>query len=80
MMLRRWGLRKLVMSWAAYWAVLLAVALAPVARQYWEIQRTDGHGTIDLSWSGSSLQAILLIVGPPLLVTLLWIAARPRRP
>lgn len=80
MMLRTWGLRKLVVSWAAYWAVLLAVALTPVARQYWEIQRTDGHGTIDLSWSGSALQAILLIVGPPLLMTFLWIAARPRRP
>ena len=79
-MLRSWGLRRLVVSWAAYWAVLLAVALAPLARQYWEIQRTDGHGTIDLSWSGSSLQAILLILGPPLVMTLLWIAARPRRP
>ena len=80
MMLRSWGLRRLVVSWAAYWAVLLAIALAPLARQYWEIQRTDGHGTIDLSWSGSSLQAILLILGPPLVMTLLWIAARPRRP
>ena len=80
MMLRSWGLGKLVASWAAYWAVLLVVALAPVARQYWEIQRADGHGTIDLSWSGSSLHAILLIVGPPLVMTLLWIAARPRRP
>jgi hypothetical protein len=73
-------LGKLVASWVAYWAALLAVALAPVAGRYWEIQRTGGHGTIDLSWSGSSLQAILLIVGPPLVMTLLWIVARPRRP
>jgi hypothetical protein len=80
MILRTWGLGRLVASWVAYWAVLLAVALAPVARQYSEIQRTDGHGTIDFSWSGSSLQAILLIIGPPLVMTLLWIAARPRRP
>ncbi len=80
MILRRWRLGRLVASWGAYWAVLLVIALAPVARQYWEIQRTDGHGTIDLSWSGAPLQANLLIVGPPLVMTLLWIPARPRRP
>ena len=80
MILRRWGLGRLVASWVVYWVVLLAVALAPVAREYWEIQRTDGHGTIDFSWSGGPLQAILLIVGPPLVMTFLWIAARPRRP
>lgn len=79
MMLRRWGLGRLVASWVVYWTVLLAVTVAPLALKYWEIQRTDGHGTIDFSWSGSPLQAILLIVGPPLLMTVLWIAARPRR-
>jgi hypothetical protein len=79
-MLRNWGLGRLVGSWVVYWVVLLAVVLAPVAREYWEIQRSDGHGTIDFTWSGRSLQMILLIVGPPLLMTLFWIAARPRRP
>jgi hypothetical protein len=79
-MLRNLGLGRLVASWVVYWVVLLAVVLAPVAREYWEIQRSDGHGTIDFTWSGSSLQMILLIVGPPLLMTLFWIAARPRRP
>jgi len=80
MMLRNWGLGRLVASWVVYWVVLLAVGLGPVARQYWKIQRRDGHGTINFTWSGSSLQMILFIVGPPLLMTLLWLAARPRRP
>lgn len=79
-MLRHWRLGRLVASWIVYWVALLAVALAPLAREYWEIQRTDGHGTIDRSWSGGALQAVLLIIGPPLLMTLFWIAARPRRP
>ena len=80
MMLRTWGLGRLVGSSVVYWVVLLAVGLGPVARQYWEIRRRDGHGTINFTWSGSSLQMILFIVGPPLLMTLLWLAARPRRP
>jgi hypothetical protein len=80
MMLRNWGLGRLVASWIVYWVVLLALGLAPVARQYWAIRRADGHGTIDFTWSGSSLQMVLLVVGPPLLVTLLWLATRPRRP
>jgi hypothetical protein len=63
-----------------YWIVLLAIGLAPVARQYWEIQRRDGHGTINFNWSGRSTQIILLLVGPPLVMTVLWLAARPRRP
>jgi hypothetical protein len=79
MMLRNWGLGRLIASWVVYWVLLLAVGLAPLAREYRKIQRTDGHGTIDLSWSGSALQAILLVVGPPLLMTMLWVAARPRR-
>jgi hypothetical protein len=44
MMLRNWGLGRLVASWVGYWVL------------------------------------VLLLVGPPLLMTLLWIAARPRRP
>lgn len=80
MMLRTWGLGRLVVSWVVYWVALMVVALAPLAREYWKIQRTDGHGTIDLSWSGGALQAVLLLLGPPLLLTLLWITARPRRP
>jgi hypothetical protein len=80
MMLRNWGLARLVASWVVYWIVLLAVVLAPVARQYWAIQRSDGHGTIGFTWSGGSLQLVLLLVGPPLLMTLSWLAARPRRP
>ena len=78
--LRSWGLRGLVASWVVYWAVLLVIVLAPFARQYWDLQRTDGHGTINLGYSGSALRLVLLLVGPPLLMTLLWIAARPRRP
>lgn len=79
-MLRNWGLGRLVASWVAYWVVLLAIVLGPTARQYYEVQRRDGHGTISFSWSGSALQMILLVVGPPLLTMLLWLAARPRRP
>jgi hypothetical protein len=80
MMLRNWGLGRLVASWVLYWVVLLAVGLVPIARQYYGVQRSGGHGTIGFSWSGSWLQMVLLIVGPPLVITLLWLAARPRRP
>lgn len=80
MMLRKWGLRGLVVSWVAYWVVLLAVLLAPVARQYFELQRRGGHGTISYDWSGSATTMTLLLVGPPLAMTLLWLATRPRRP
>jgi hypothetical protein len=56
------------------------VWLAPAARQYWESQRTNAHGTVNLSYSGGTLRLVLLLAGPPLLMTLLWIASRPRRP
>jgi hypothetical protein len=55
MMLRNWGLGRLVASCVAYWVVLLAIVLGPTARQYYEVQRRDGHGTISVSWSGSAL-------------------------
>jgi hypothetical protein len=80
MLLRSWGLGRLVASWFVYWVLLLAVVLAPVARRYYEVQRSDAHGMISFDWSGSGRQMILIVVGPPLLMTLLWIASRPRRP
>jgi hypothetical protein len=80
MMLRNWGLGRLVASWVVYWVVLLTIVIAPLARRYFGLQRSDGHGTISLNWSGSSLQLVLLVLGPPLLLMLLWLAARPRRP
>lgn len=80
MRLRNWGLRGLVASWVVYWTVLVVVWLAPLAIRYWELERRSGHGTINLSFSADGLSMILLIVGPPLLMTVLWLATRPRRP
>ena len=80
MKLRSWGLKHLVTSWVVYWVLLLAVLLAPVARQWWELERGGGHGTITQSYAGGGLAAVLLFVGPPLVLTLLWLASRPRHP
>jgi hypothetical protein len=80
MMLRNWGLGRLVASWVVYWVVLFAVVIGPKAWEIFRLQRRDEHGTVSLTWSGSTLQMMLLLFGPPLLLTLLWLATRPRRP
>ncbi|MFN2567601.1 MAG: hypothetical protein ABR499_21615 [Gemmatimonadaceae bacterium] len=79
MMLRNWGLGRLVASWLVYWVVLLAIGLGPKAWQIYQLQRRGAHGTVSFTWSGTTLEMVLLFAGPPLVATLLWLATRPRR-
>ena len=76
--LRNWSHRRLLASWLAYWAVLLAVVAGPAIARYWALQRSDAHGSVTLTFESGTL-ATLLIAGPPLLVAVLWLLSRPRR-
>jgi hypothetical protein len=78
MFLRTWRVRHLVGSWIAYWVVLLLVSLREPIRKYIDIQRSGGAGSVSASVSGDAM-TLLWIVGPPLLLFVLWLAARPKR-
>lgn len=50
--LSRWRPRHLLMSWVAYWIVLLAVTLGPAALAALPVLADkNGHGTINASFS-----------------------------
>ena len=77
--LRRWSHRELLGSWVAYWIGLLAVIAAPAFFEWWRLQRTDGHGSVSVVVDAGAVEMALWIAGPPLIVFVLWLLARPRR-
>lgn len=78
MFLRNWTPRKLILSWLAYWAGLIVVAGWRPLWQYWQIQRSNGRGTVSASYSGGLLSLALWVAGPPLLLFIAWFFARSR--
>ncbi len=77
--LQRWHPRHLLASWAAYWVALLAIVLGPSIARWWELQREARHGRVTFRYEANGLETALWIAGPPLLLWVLWLAARPRR-
>ena len=73
------SVRLLLLSWVVYWVALLAVFAGPKLWRIWQYQRTNTHGTVSISYSGSPMRAVLWIAGPPLLFAAIWLARRPRR-
>lgn len=78
--MQSWGVRQLVASWVLYWVVLAVIIAAPTLWEIWSLRRDGGSGEVTWTWSGEVLPAALLVLGPPLLVTLVWIVTRPKRP
>lgn len=93
--IRHWRPRHLLFSWLAYWVGLAGVALGPAipgatsADGKGSISASYGDDGLDVTvladggtaWSGvASLTAIVLwIVGPPLLLWLIWFVRRKPR-
>ncbi|HEX6059965.1 MAG TPA: hypothetical protein VFZ11_13225 [Gemmatimonadaceae bacterium] len=76
--LRRWSHRELLGSWVAYWIGLIAVVAAPAFLEWWRLQRTGAHGSVSVTVDAGAVEMALWIAGPPLLVFVLWLLARPR--
>lgn len=79
MSLRDWGPGRLVTAWVGYWALVALVALFPTLREYIRLQMTGGHGTISQNISLGGVGTTLVLFGPPLVLWLFWLRARPRR-
>ena len=78
-MMQSWGVRQLVASWVLYWIALTLVMAAPTVWDIWSLRRAGQQGEVSWSYDGGLLPALLLVLGPPLLVTLVWLITRPRR-
>jgi hypothetical protein len=76
--LRGWSHRHLLASWVGYWVALVAVVAAPAIAQWWSLQRRGTRGTVTLSIEADTLETILWITGPPLLLGIAWLLSRPR--
>jgi hypothetical protein len=76
--LKRWSARKLFMSWAIYWVALLAVAAWRPLLELIQLRRTQEHGTVSFTYTGSFLSLALWIAGPPLVLFLVWLFTRSR--
>jgi hypothetical protein len=77
--LRDWGPGRLVAAWVGYWALLLVVEAFPAVVEFLRLQLTHAHGSVSHSFSfDAGLGTILLLFGPPLVLWLLWLRARPR--
>ena len=78
--MQTWGVRQLVASWVLYWIALTIVIAAPIVWEIWSLRRAGAQGEVAWSLDGGFVPALLLVLGPPLLVTIVWLITRPRRP
>jgi hypothetical protein len=96
--LRRWKPGQLLLSWGAYWAGLVGVAMGPAIRATWRATNLpDGHGSINAGFDNGTLHydviengvktltltaqlstVLLWLVGPPLLLWVVWLLVRER--
>ena len=54
--LRRWKPGQLLLSWGAYWAGLVGVAMGPAIRATWRATNLpDGHGSINAGFNNGTL-------------------------
>ena len=78
-MFQTWGVRQLVASWVLYWIGLMVVVFVPTLWEIWSIRRAQGNDGVSWSYEGDLLPALLWILGPPLLITFIWLITRPRK-
>ena len=72
--------RTLLVAWVAYWLVLVATQLWPIAVRWWQV-RGQEHGAFAFTLSGDFSTAAAWIAIPPLLMTLVWLLwTRGKRP
>ena len=76
--LRGWSHRRLLASWIGYWIVLAGVVAAPAIAQWWSLQRRGTRGTVSLIIEADTIETILWLTGPPLLLGIAWLLSRPR--
>ena len=80
----RWRPRHLFLSWAAYWILLLGVAVAPALPAIWRATRPNAHGEISASVTNGVLTAVVKQAGATtwtgsisFLAAALWVAIPP---
>ena len=78
-MMQSWGVRQLVASWVLYWIALTIIIAAPTLWEIWSLRRAGQSGEVSWTYDGGLMPALLLVIGPPLLVTFVWLMTRPRR-
>jgi hypothetical protein len=75
--LPRWSAWGLVGTWGIYWSAVAAYEVLPAAWKVLVAEVLHRHGTVSLTYSGGLLLPALVIAGPPLLLTVAWLATRP---
>ncbi len=82
--MRRWGLRGLLASWAAYWVGLIAIRLGPAVGPIWTATHSTAHGTVSVSTGSDAFSLVVTTGGATTYTTsigvlplVLWLALPP---
>ena len=79
MSLRAWGWRRVVLAWAYYWLLLAAAAATWLWADARRLAREYGSADFVHGYAVNAHASALVLFGPPIALTLVWLWVRRRR-
>jgi len=76
--LRDWGLGRVTLAWLGYWLLLAASGLARLLQQLNRMRRDGSGGALIGVGLHLGPGVALLLLGPPILLTVVWLWTRRR--
>jgi hypothetical protein len=77
--LRTWSWGRIALAWAYYWLLLAAIVAAWVWVDLRRLEREYGHADFLSGYAVGGRATVLVLLGPPLALTLAWLWVRHRR-